>query len=88
MPHIDVLVAGTVQSTAGAELQANLVATNADVLPSLGRPLSGGIANTTAPMMQPGDEYGDRINQLDFRVAKLFRFSTGPPSVNFDFTTR
>ena len=84
IPRIDVLVAGTVQSSAGAELQANWLATNADVLPSLGRPLSGGAANTTVSLLQPGTEYGDRINQLDFRVSKLFRFDNRRIAVNFD----
>jgi len=84
IPRIDVLVAGTVQSSAGAELQANWVATNADTLPSLGRPLSGGAANTPVTLLQPGTEYGDRINQLDFRISKLFRFSNKRVAANFD----
>jgi hypothetical protein len=54
------------------------------VLPSLGRPLSGGAANTPVTLLQPGTEYGDRINQLDFRVSKLFRFDGKRVAVNFD----
>ena len=77
------LVAGTVQNSAGAELQANWVATNADTFPSLGRPLSGGAAKTVS-LLQPGTEYGDRINQLDFRVSKLFRFGGRRTALNFD----
>jgi hypothetical protein len=84
VPRIGVSVAGTVQSAAGTELQANWLATNADVLPSLGRPLSGGQANTTVPLVQAGTMYGDRLNQLDFRVSKVFRLDKSRTAVNFD----
>jgi hypothetical protein len=84
VPKIDVSVSGTVQSTQGPPIQANFVATNAIVSPSLGRPLSGGVANQTAQIMQPGTVYGERINQLDFRVAKNLRFGRARTSVNFD----
>jgi hypothetical protein len=84
IPKIDVSVSGTVQSTAGPQLLASYVATNAVVQPSLGRPLSGGAANATVAIIDPGTEYGARINQLDFRVAKNFRTSRGRTAVNFD----
>jgi hypothetical protein len=80
-------VAGTVSSkaisnarnsnynaVANESLQANLVATNAQVMPSLGRPLSGGAQNITINLLRPGDLYGDRISTLDFRVARVQRF--------------
>jgi hypothetical protein len=84
LPKIDVSVSGTVQSTAGPQVLANYVATNAVVQPSLGRPLSGGAPNTTVAIIQPGTEYLERINQLDFRVAKNFRMARGRTSINFD----
>jgi hypothetical protein len=84
IPRIDVSVAGTVQSTQGPPIQANFVATNAIVQPSLGRPLSGGIANQTTAVIQPGTVFGERISQLDFRVAKNVRFGRARTSVNFD----
>jgi Carboxypeptidase regulatory-like domain len=84
VPRIDVQVAGTVQSMPGTELQANWVAPNAEVQPSLGRPLSGGAVNKTVSLLQPGTMFGDRLNQLDFRVSKLFRLDTMRTAVNFD----
>jgi hypothetical protein len=35
--------------------------------------------------VQDGALYGDRLNQLDFRVSKLFKFSKTRTLINFDF---
>jgi hypothetical protein len=43
------------------------------VAPSLGRALSGNAPNVTVNLVSPGTSYGDRINQLDVRVAKILR---------------
>ncbi len=74
IPKIDVQVSGTFQSKPGAQLAANFIVSNAVAAASLGRPLSGGAANVTVNLVEPGALYGDRINQLDFRVAKILRF--------------
>jgi hypothetical protein len=74
IPKADVQVAATFQSKPGALLLANYAAPNSVVQPSLGRPLAGNAANVTVSLIEPGSQYGDRINQLDFRVAKLLRF--------------
>jgi hypothetical protein len=73
LPKADVQVSGTLQSVPGPALQANYVVTNAVASASLGRPLSGGAANVTVPVLSPTDLYGDRRNQIDLRVAKVFR---------------
>jgi len=70
VPKIDLQLAATFQSKPGALLAANYAAPNAVVAPVLGRNLSGNAANVTINLVEPGSMYGDRINQLDLRVAK------------------
>ena len=47
VPKVDVQIAAAFRSLPGPNILANYVATNAEVQPSLGRPLSGGAANVT-----------------------------------------
>ena len=84
IPKVDLRVSATFQSKPGAQLAANYVAPNAVVLPSLGRSLSGGNSNVTVNVIVPGDLYGDRINQLDFRIAKILRFGRTRTQVGVD----
>jgi len=74
VPKLDVQLSATFQSKPGAMLAANYAAPNAEVAPALGRNLSGNAANVTVNLVAPGELYGDRINQLDFRVAKIVRY--------------
>ena len=74
IPKIDMQLAATFQSKPGPMLAANYAAPNADVVPSLGRNLSGNAANVTVNLIAPGTEYGDRINELDVRVSKTLKF--------------
>jgi hypothetical protein len=84
VPKVDVRVAATFQSFPGPQLSANYLATNAMVQPSLGRPLSGGAANVTVNLVEPGTLYGDRANQFDLRFSKLLKFGRVRSTVNFD----
>jgi hypothetical protein len=74
IPVVDVQVSGTFQSLPGDELAANFNVPSATVALSLGRPLSGNAQFANVNLLKPGEKYGDRINQLDFRVSKILRF--------------
>jgi hypothetical protein len=84
VPKIEVQISGTLQSLPGQQIAANYVAPNAEVAPSLGRPLSGGAANVTVAILEPGSMYGDRRNQLDLRIAKVLRLSQVRTTLGID----
>jgi hypothetical protein len=84
VPRALVNVAATFQSTRGPQLTANRIYSNAEVAPSLGRPLSGTAPNVTINLLNPGQMYGDRINQLDLRFGKIFRFGGRRGTINLD----
>jgi len=84
IPKIDVQAATTWQSKPGPQLSANLVVPNAVIQPSLGRPLAGGAANVTVNLLNPGEMYGDRVNQLDVRFGKVLRFGRTRTIVGVD----
>ncbi len=84
IPKVNVQVSGTWQSYLGPELAANYVVSNATVKQTLGRDLSGGAANITVNLVPPGTLYGERINQLDFRVSKILRFGRTRTQVGVD----
>jgi hypothetical protein len=81
VPKVDVQVSGTWRSDPGPDLAANYVVSNAIAATSLGRNLSACPAptgacnaNVTVNLIQPGTLYGARINNVDMRLAKIFRF--------------
>jgi hypothetical protein len=73
VPKIDVELSLAFQSKPGAQLAANYNVPAAVIAQSLGRLPSGGAANVTVNLVTPGTLYGDRINQLDVRLAKVLR---------------
>ncbi len=82
VPKIIVQLSGAFQSIPGPNLAANRVVVPAQT--TLGRPFTNA-ANLTLNLVEPGIMYGERLNQLDFRIAKLFRFGGRTrTSVNFD----
>ena len=86
IPKADVLTAVTFQNRPSREdpLQANYTATNADTQPSLGRPLSGGAANVTVPLVNPWTARGSRFTQVDLRFGKVLSAGKTRTTVNFD----
>lgn len=70
----DVQVSGVWQTLPGIPISASYVATNAEVRPSLGRPLAGNLATVTLEnVLAPQTMFEGGINQLDLRVMKSMR---------------
>jgi hypothetical protein len=65
----DIQLSGSVHSNPGPEISANYAASNAEIRDSLGRSLAAG-ATTQIALIEPGTEYGERMLQVDFRLAK------------------
>ena len=97
IPKIDVQVSGTFQfkpgtggiggnssASNGASLDANWFAPSSIIVPALGRPLIAGATGQTLNLTGPGQLYGNRINQVDLRVAKILRLGGTRTMVGFD----
>ncbi len=84
VPVVDVSVSATFRSDQGEQLAANRTFTSAALAPSLGRPLAGNAPNATVNLVEPGTMYGDRLNVVDMRVAKIVRLAGTRTNVGFD----
>jgi hypothetical protein len=84
IPRIDVQIAGAMRSDQGGDLAANWAAPNSATV-GLNRPFAG-VAGTTVPvnLIEPGTLYGDRVNQIDLRFAKILRFGRTRTNVGVD----
>jgi len=85
MPKIDVLISGTFRSDQGAPLSATWNAPVALVSAALGRPAA--VVGNTVPinLVAPGQVWGDRVNALDLRFAKVLRFGRTRNTIGVDF---
>jgi hypothetical protein len=76
----DIQTSAIYQNSAGIPIAANLVVANAAIRPSLGRNLSacGAAAtcnaNVTVPLIAPNTLFAPRLQQVDLRLSRLFRF--------------
>jgi hypothetical protein len=84
VPKIDMQVSGVFQSKPGALLSANYAVPAAVIAQSLGRAPSGNVTSVNVNLVEPGTLYGDRINQLDFRIAKILRFANKRAMIGLD----
>jgi hypothetical protein len=82
LPKVDVLVSGTFRSDQGANLAANMAFTAAQT--TIGRPFANNAPNVTVNLIEPGTLYGDRVNEIDLRFAKILRFGRTRTNVGFD----
>jgi hypothetical protein len=85
IPRAAVQLSATMQSRPGPEISANYNVPSAVAAQTLGRPLSGRAANVSVNLLNPGQMYGDRVTQVDFRVAKLFRIGRTRTNIGVDF---
>ena len=84
VPKADVSLSATFRSDQGQPLEANRAFSTAEIAQTLGRPLSGGARNATVNLIEPGTMYGDRLNVLDMRFAKILRFGRTRTNVGLD----
>jgi hypothetical protein len=56
----------------------------AQFLAATGRPLATGLAQQDVNLVLPGEVYGDRINNVDMRIAKVLRFGKYRTNVGLD----
>ena len=95
VPKIDVLVSAIFRSqpnalpgndvaTNGASRNANYQMSAAQFLAATGRPLRPGVTSETVNLIRQGDVYGDQVNALDMRFAKILRFKGTRANVGID----
>jgi hypothetical protein len=95
VPKVDVLVSAIVRSQAnvqpggdvatnGASRNANFLMTSAQLQTATGHPLRTGVTTDMANLLLPGAIYGERVNNLDMRFAKIVRVRDTRANVGID----
>lgn len=77
IPRVDTQLIATLQNLPGPQILATWAAPSAAIAPSLGRPLAGNAASSPVQLLPPATYFGDRLNQVDFRVSKSFGLTRG-----------
>jgi len=74
------------QNISGPSFGANYAASNAEIRPSLGRDLSGGLQTPAVaiPIVPPQTLFEDRISRLDLRLTKIFKYARYRVQINVD----
>ena len=93
IPKVDVQVSGTFQNQPGAQLDANANVCASFMIPGLctvgnttiGPSFTSGSPFRVFNIAPAGQVFIERLNQIDLRVAKLFRVQGTRTSINFDF---
>jgi hypothetical protein len=87
LPWGGVRLSGTFQSLPGPQIAANVTYPNADIaagrVQGLGR-ATFLAAQATTNAIEPGTVFGDRLNQIDFRITKIFNVGRGKLEANLD----
>jgi Carboxypeptidase regulatory-like domain len=84
IPVIDVQMSANLQNLPGPEIGAEYIVPNATVASSLGRSLAGAASSVTVSLIEPRTMFGERMNQLDLRFAKILRFGGRRATVGVD----
>ena len=82
LPWQGLQVSLTGQSVTGPPITASYVASNAEIMPTLGRPHNSGRASV--PLIRPGTEFDGRMNQFDIRLSKRFTAGRARIQAMFD----
>ena len=71
-------------ATNGASRAANFLMTAAQFQAATGQSLRTGVTTETVNLLLPGQIYGDRVNNLDMRVAKIVRVKGTRANIGID----
>ena len=96
IPKVDLLVSAIIRSqpnvqpggdvaTNGASRAANYLMSATQFQAATGRPLRTGVTTETVNLLVPGQLYGERVNNLDMRVAKVVRIKRTRANIGVDF---
>jgi hypothetical protein len=85
LPWYGIRVAGTFQSLPGPQILATNIYNNGNraTTTTLARPFTNGQANVN--VIQPGTQWGDRLNQIDIRLTKVLNIGKGKLDLDVDF---